>query len=86
MRSHQEDTSVRCLIGQPCGGLSRPGGSGRGHSRMRGHPRPGRHADDRGHLISCLTRAERSAVAGATGHNAESVTETLLDQLGWHVL
>jgi hypothetical protein len=28
-------------------GLSRPGGSGRAHSRIRGHPRPGRHADDR---------------------------------------
>ena len=34
-------------------GLSRPGASGRDHSRMRGHPRPGRSADDRGHLISC---------------------------------
>lgn len=192
-------------------GLSRPGGIGRDHSRMRGHPRPGRHADDRGHLISCaagggydinlvpmdaalnrglsqagarfralerkaaamsgtlffirpiyqddtdrpvrfeagvqegkellvgrfendagsatpmpmaalrqampfrlapgvvedclgpaamdavfargwwhgpasLTRAERSAVAGVTGHIAESVTEMLLDRLGWHVL
>ena len=192
-------------------GLSRPGGSGRDHSRMRGHPRPGRRADDRGHLISCaagggydinlvpmdaalnrgrapagarfralerkaaavpgtlffirpvyedrtdrpasfeagveegkqlltgrfenttglaapmpmaalrqaapfplvpgvvedclgpaaldavfargwrhgpasLTRAERCAVAGVTGHIAESVTETLLDRLGWHVL
>jgi hypothetical protein len=192
-------------------GLSRPGGSGRDHSRMRGHPRPGRHDDDRGHLISCaagggydinlvpmdaalnrglslsgarfralerkaaavpgtlffirpvfcdgtdrparfeagvqdgeelvvgrfentsgpatampmaalrqaapfplapgvvedclgpaatdalfargwrrgpasLTRAERSAVAGVTGHMAESVTEILLDRLGWHVL
>lgn len=34
-------------------GLSRPGAEGRDHSRMRGHPRPGRSADDRGHLISC---------------------------------
>jgi DNA/RNA non-specific endonuclease len=192
-------------------GLSRPGGSGRDHSRMRGHPRPGRRDDDRGHLISCaagggydinlvpmdaalnrgrsragarfraletkaaavpgtlffirpvyrdgtdrpatfeagaqdgeelltgrfdnnagpatpmpmaalrqaapfrlprglvedclgpaptdalfargwrhglarLTRAERCAVAGVTGHVAESVTEILLDRLGWHVL
>jgi|GEM_PF-1171423 len=192
-------------------GLSRPDGSGRDHGRMRGHPRPGRHADDRGHLISCaagggydinlvpmdaalnrglspqgarfralerkaaavpgtlffirpcyqdstgrpvrfeagvqdgeelltgrfennagpakampmaalrqaepfrlarglvedclgsgamdavfargwrhgpasLTRAERCAVAGVTGHVAESVTEVLLDRLGWHVL
>ena len=33
-----------------------------------------------------LTRAERCAVAGVTGHVAESVTETLLDQLGWRVL
>ena len=33
-------------------GLSRPSESGRDHGRMRGHPRPGRHADDRGHLIS----------------------------------
>ena len=34
-------------------GLSRPREHGRDHSRMRGHPRPGRSADDRGHLISC---------------------------------
>src|SRR5579859_322506 len=34
-------------------GLSRPDGSGRDHGRMRGHPRPGRSGDDRGHLISC---------------------------------
>lgn len=34
-------------------GLSRPSGSGRDRGRMRGHPRPGRYADDRGHLISC---------------------------------
>lgn len=34
-------------------GLSQPGPGGRNHSRMRGHPRPGRSADDRGHLISC---------------------------------
>lgn len=34
-------------------GLSRPAAPGRDHSRMRGHPRPGRSADDRGHLISC---------------------------------
>jgi hypothetical protein len=34
-------------------GLSRPRTRGRDHSRMRGHPRPGRSADDRGHLISC---------------------------------
>lgn len=33
-----------------------------------------------------LTWAERCAVAGVTGHIAESVTETLLDQRGWHVL
>src|SRR6266702_344769 len=34
-------------------GLSQPGPDGRDQSRMRGHPRPGRSADDRGHLISC---------------------------------
>jgi hypothetical protein len=34
-------------------GLSLPGAEGRDHNRMRGHPRPGRYGDDRGHLISC---------------------------------
>jgi DNA/RNA non-specific endonuclease len=34
-------------------GLSQPGTDGRDHNRMRGHPRPGQPADDRGHLISC---------------------------------
>jgi hypothetical protein len=34
-------------------GLSQPRAKGRDHSRMRGHPRPGRSVDDRGHLISC---------------------------------
>jgi hypothetical protein len=34
-------------------GLSQPGATGRDHSRMRGHPRPGRSGDDRGHLVSC---------------------------------
>jgi DNA/RNA non-specific endonuclease len=34
-------------------GLSQTQAQGRDHSRMRGHPRPGRSADDRGHLISC---------------------------------
>ena len=33
-----------------------------------------------------LTRAERNAVARVTGHMAESVTEVLLDRLGWQVL
>jgi len=33
-----------------------------------------------------LIRAERCAVAGVTGHVAESVTEVLLDRLSWHVL
>jgi hypothetical protein len=33
-----------------------------------------------------LTRAERCAVAGVTGHVAESVTEVLLDRRGWRVL
>jgi hypothetical protein len=33
-----------------------------------------------------LTRAERSAAAGVTGHVAESVTEILLDQLEWRPL
>ena len=33
-----------------------------------------------------LTRAERCAVAGVTGHIAESVLEVLLDRLDWHVL
>jgi hypothetical protein len=50
------------LRGEPCSraprvvgvwGLSQPPASGRDHSRMRGHPRPGRSGDDRGHLISC---------------------------------
>jgi hypothetical protein len=48
--------------GEPCSraprvvgvwGLSQPPASGRDHSRMRGHSRPGRSGDDRGHLISC---------------------------------
>jgi len=34
-------------------GLSQPATGRRDHTRMRGHPRPGRNADDRGHLISC---------------------------------
>jgi hypothetical protein len=34
-------------------GLSQPAAEGRDHSRMRGHPRPGRSGDDRGHLVSC---------------------------------
>jgi DNA/RNA non-specific endonuclease len=34
-------------------GLSQPGADRRDHNRMRGHPRPGRTGDDRGHLISC---------------------------------
>jgi hypothetical protein len=33
-----------------------------------------------------LTRAERSAVAGVTGHLAESVIELLLDRLEWRAL
>ena len=33
-----------------------------------------------------LTRAERCALAGVTGHIAESVTEVLLDRLDWRVL
>jgi hypothetical protein len=33
-----------------------------------------------------LTRAERCAVAGVTGHVAESVTELLLDHLDWQPL
>jgi hypothetical protein len=33
-----------------------------------------------------LTRGERSAIAGVTGHVAESVTELLLDRLNWRVL
>jgi hypothetical protein len=36
--------------------------------------------------LASLTRAERCAVAGVTGHVAESVTEVLLDRLGWWVL
>ena len=35
---------------------------------------------------AALTRAERCAVAGVTGHIAESVTEVLLDRLDWRVL
>jgi hypothetical protein len=50
------------LRGEPCSraprvvgvwGLSQPAAEGRDHSRMRGHPRPGRSGDDRGHLVSC---------------------------------
>jgi hypothetical protein len=33
-----------------------------------------------------LSRAERSTIAGVTGHIAESVSEVLLDGLGWRVL
>jgi hypothetical protein len=33
-----------------------------------------------------LTRGERCAIAGVTGHVAESVTELLLDRLNWRVL
>jgi hypothetical protein len=36
--------------------------------------------------LASLTRVERCAVAGVTGHVAESVTEVLLDCLGWRVL
>ena len=35
---------------------------------------------------SALARSERCAVAGVTGHVAESVTEVLLDNLGWRAL
>jgi len=35
---------------------------------------------------AALTRSERRTVAGVTGHVAESVTEALLDHLGWHAL
>lgn len=43
---------------------------------------------DRGWRLgpASLTRAERCAVAGVTGHVAESVTELLLDALDWRVL
>jgi hypothetical protein len=34
-------------------GLSCPAAAGRDSTRMRGHPRPARGGDDRGHLISC---------------------------------
>jgi hypothetical protein len=34
-------------------GLSQPPAGSRDTARMRGHPRPGRPGDDRGHLISC---------------------------------
>jgi hypothetical protein len=33
-----------------------------------------------------LTRTERCAMAGVTGHVAESVTEVLLDRIEWRVL
>ena len=36
--------------------------------------------------LASLTRAERCAVAGVTGHVAESVIEVLLDRLDWRVL
>jgi hypothetical protein len=35
---------------------------------------------------AALSRAERCAIAGVTDHIAESVTEVLLDRLGWRVL
>jgi hypothetical protein len=35
---------------------------------------------------SALTSSERRPVAGDTGHVAESVTEVLLDRLGWRAL
>ena len=40
-------------------GLSQPPAGRRDIGRMRGHPRPGRPGDDRGHLISCA--ADRPA-------------------------
>jgi hypothetical protein len=36
--------------------------------------------------IGSLSRSERNAVAGVTGHVAESVAELMLDQLDWRVL
>jgi hypothetical protein len=36
--------------------------------------------------VSSLNRPEKNAVAGVTGHVAESVTEILLDAIGWRVL
>jgi len=36
--------------------------------------------------LASLTHAERCRVAGVTGHIAESVTEFVLDTLGWRVL
>src|SRR4029079_906679 len=36
--------------------------------------------------IASLTRSERNAVGGVTGHVAESVAELLLDALEWRVL
>ena len=35
---------------------------------------------------ACLAHAERCAIAGITGHVAESVTEVVLDALEWRVL
>lgn len=55
-------------------GLSRPGAGGRDHSRMRGHPRPGRSADDRGHLISC---------AAGGGHDINLVPMDAALNRGW---
>src|SRR6266571_1319586 len=34
----------------------------------------------------CLTVPQRCAIAGVTGHVAESVAELLLEEHGWHVL
>lgn len=36
--------------------------------------------------VGCLTRRERCAVAGVTGHFAESVVEMLLEPMGWSPL
>lgn len=36
--------------------------------------------------VGVLTRGERCGIAGVTGHVAESVTEVLLADHGWHVL
>jgi hypothetical protein len=57
-------------------GLSRPVAGGRDPVRMRGHPRPSRGEDDRGHLISC---------AAGGGHDINLVPMDAALNRGWSV-
>ena len=57
-------------------GYSQPGASGRDPTRIRGHPRPLRGGDDRGHLISC---------AAGGGHDINLVPMDAALNRGWSV-